>query len=73
MDAVWYENTTFSDEPNENSEAAWASLIPDGQGFIRHPTLAKEMKSVSVFHELHCLVRRSSTHPIILLSSHSSY
>jgi hypothetical protein len=32
------------------------SLIPRGRGFVRHPKLAKVEKSVSVFHELHCLV-----------------
>jgi hypothetical protein len=53
---IWNENSTFSDEPSTITEAAWASLIPDGRGFVTHPKLAKEMKSVSVFHELHCLV-----------------
>ena len=56
-DVIWNANTTFSDEPSEITEAAWASLIPEGRGFVMHPKLAPgDKKSVSVFHELHCLV-----------------
>ncbi|KAF2024504.1 hypothetical protein EK21DRAFT_104617 [Setomelanomma holmii] len=56
----WQPNTTFSDEPSALTEAAWAGLIPEGRGFVTHPRLAPKeegarMKSVSVFHELHCL------------------
>jgi hypothetical protein len=55
-DVVWAENRTFSCEPSDTTEAAWASLLPEGRGFIQHPILGNnEMKSVSVFHELHCL------------------
>jgi hypothetical protein len=41
-----------------DSERAWKSLFPIGRGFVLHPELAKEEKTVSVFHELHCLVCR---------------
>ncbi|KAF1941075.1 hypothetical protein EJ02DRAFT_378558 [Clathrospora elynae] len=55
-DVVWWENKTFTAEPSEESEKAWMSVIPIGRGFIDHPVLApKQMKCVSVFHELHCL------------------
>ncbi|KAJ4372904.1 hypothetical protein N0V83_003195 [Neocucurbitaria cava] len=54
-DVVWYQNDTFAQEPSAITEKAWADLIPEGRGFVTHPTLAKELKSVSVFHEIHCL------------------
>lgn len=59
---VWNANASFADEPSELTDAAWSSLIPKGRGFVIHPKLApadgkeKKGKSVSVFHELHCLV-----------------
>lgn len=56
-DVVWQQNDTFAQEPSAITEKAWADLIPKGRGFVKHPKLAKELKSVSVFHEIHCLVR----------------
>jgi hypothetical protein len=54
---VWNKNPTFADTPSELTEAAWATLIPNRRGFIRHPKLtSSELKSVSAFHEIHCLV-----------------
>ena len=55
-DVVWWQNDTFAQEPSAITEKAWADLIPEGRGFVKHPKLAKELKSVSVFHEIHCLV-----------------
>ncbi|KAH7383994.1 hypothetical protein BKA66DRAFT_463249 [Pyrenochaeta sp. MPI-SDFR-AT-0127] len=53
---VWQRNDTFAQEPSAVTEKAWADLIPQGRGFVSHPTLTKnELKSVSVFHEIHCL------------------
>ncbi|KAF2832743.1 hypothetical protein CC86DRAFT_341428 [Ophiobolus disseminans] len=58
---VWNANASFADEPSERTDAAWSSLIPKGRGFVIHPKLApadggeRKGKSVSVFHELHCL------------------
>jgi len=59
---VWNINVSFADESSELTDAAWTSLIPKGRGFVIHPKLAptdgkdKKGKSVSVFHEIHCLV-----------------
>jgi hypothetical protein len=56
-DVVWTHNSTFGSDPSAASEAAWQELIPLGRGFVRHARLTGgEEKSVSVFHELHCLV-----------------
>ncbi|KAF7452518.1 DUF3328 domain containing protein [Pyrenophora tritici-repentis] len=55
QNVVWSENTTFAASPNAATEAAWKSLIPSGRGFIQHPVLAKDIKAIAVFHELHCL------------------
>ncbi|THV45503.1 hypothetical protein BGAL_0481g00040 [Botrytis galanthina] len=52
---TWYPNTTFSMKPTPESEAAWGSLMPVGRGFIYRPEIAPIVKSVSVFHQLHCL------------------
>ncbi|CAI9628776.1 unnamed protein product [Alternaria burnsii] len=48
-------NETFPQRPNEESDAAWASLFPEKLGFIRHPVLAPGVAGIAVFHELHCL------------------
>ncbi|TGJ84799.1 hypothetical protein E0Z10_g3945 [Xylaria hypoxylon] len=42
-------------------ESAWDKLIPDGLGYVKHPTLAPELSVIAVFHQLHCLytVRRA--------------
>ncbi|KAF1962132.1 hypothetical protein CC80DRAFT_358382, partial [Byssothecium circinans] len=53
--SVWQMNHTFADKPSPESEAAWQSIIPDGRGFVTHPTLAPTNASLSVFHEIHCL------------------
>ncbi|KAJ8113015.1 hypothetical protein ONZ43_g5254 [Nemania bipapillata] len=46
---------------NGSHEPAWDKLIPNGLGYVRHPTLAPEVSVVAVFHQLHCLytVRRA--------------
>ncbi|RAR12422.1 hypothetical protein DDE82_000133 [Stemphylium lycopersici] len=54
-DVVWQQNASYSGEPTEENDKTWADLIPDGRGFVRHPVLAKELKAVSVFHQIHCL------------------
>jgi len=70
-DVVWRENTTFSQSPTPESERAWDDWIPMGRGFVIHDTLApKCQKSVSVFHELHCLVGFVFTFPSLHLASH---
>ncbi|KAF9467899.1 hypothetical protein BDZ94DRAFT_1248012 [Collybia nuda] len=32
----------------------WASLTPEGQGFVRHP-VHEEYFSISLYHQIHCL------------------
>ncbi|XXG94397.1 hypothetical protein Hte_000652 [Hypoxylon texense] len=46
---------------NGSHEPAWDKLIPNGLGYVKHPTLAPEISVVAVFHQLHCLytVRRA--------------
>jgi hypothetical protein len=62
---IWNANASFANEPSALTDAAWESLIPNGRGFVIHPKLAptdgedKKGKSVSVFHEIHCLVSSS--------------
>jgi hypothetical protein len=53
-------NKTFPQRPNEESDAAWASLFPEKLGFVQHPELAPDVASIAVFHELHCLVNPRS-------------
>lgn len=53
---VWQHNLTFSQKPSPESEAAWASLIPTGRGFIHHKPEAPFISNIAVFHQLHCLV-----------------
>ena len=59
VEQVWEHNLTFSSEPTPQSEAAWASIIPIGRGFIHQPELAPFVSSIAVFHQLHCLVGQS--------------
>lgn len=63
---VWQHNLTFSQPPTPQSEAAWASIIPAGRGFIHHEPIAPFISNIAVFHQLHCLVRLShpTFHPI---------
>ncbi|KAK8064601.1 hypothetical protein PG994_007239 [Apiospora phragmitis] len=46
---------------NGSHEPAWDKLIPNGLGYVKHPTLAPEFSVIGVFHQLHCLytVRRA--------------
>jgi hypothetical protein len=76
QDVVWNKNRTFADAPSELTEAAWATLIPNGRGFIRHPRLtSNKLKSVSAFHETHCLVSstRRERYEVTSLSTHVAW
>jgi hypothetical protein len=53
---VWEHNLTFSQAPTAESEAAWASVIPVGRGFIHHDEIAPFISNIAAFHQLHCLV-----------------
>lgn len=38
------------------SERAWLNLLPDGIGAVQYDELADDIVTLSVFHQLHCLV-----------------
>jgi len=59
---------TFPQRPNEESDAAWASLFPEKLGFVQHPVLAPNVAGIAAFHELHCLVSTST----LFSSSHET-
>ncbi|KAF2873317.1 hypothetical protein BDV95DRAFT_566708 [Massariosphaeria phaeospora] len=54
----------FAALPPKNGEAekVWDSLLPKGLGYVKHPKFAPEDSTVSVFHQLHCLVIYSPPH-----------
>ncbi|KAI1465030.1 uncharacterized protein F4812DRAFT_128443 [Daldinia caldariorum] len=52
---TWEHNLTFTQKPSPASEAAWASIIPAGRGFVHHPQLAPFISNIATFHQLHCL------------------
>lgn len=56
----FYHNLTFTERPSDESERAWASIIPVGRGFIHHEPLAPTISNIAVFHQLHCLVSASN-------------
>merc|ERR1712070_734972 len=73
------EDKLFANGSNPKSDEAWATLTPQGDGFILlpndtrqqwelepgKPTKAGEVYDISVFHELHCL-RHIRTHTFTL-------
>lgn len=66
-------NDTYPGPPTMESEYAWLDLlpgrkalmsideemltIPDGVGAVQHDDLSDAIVTLSVFHQLHCLVR----------------
>lgn len=56
LQTTWEHNLTFTQEPSPESEAAWASIIPSGRGFVHHAQLAPFISNIALYHELHCLV-----------------
>ncbi|KAK2879394.1 hypothetical protein FQN49_000912 [Arthroderma sp. PD_2] len=54
---VFVYNRTFGADPQTDSatEAAWDSLVPVGQGSVRYPAGSKDVYTLSVVHQLHCL------------------
>jgi len=49
-------NRSFSYPPSPTTDSAWRGLFPDGGGFFNHPTLPSTTSTLSVLHQLHCLV-----------------
>lgn len=48
-------NTIFSQPPSPESDAAWESLFPTGNGFVQHATVSPASSGLVVYHGLHCL------------------
>ncbi|KAL4869530.1 hypothetical protein BDV12DRAFT_75899 [Aspergillus spectabilis] len=52
-------NRTFGEDPqvDENTVIAWDSIVPVGQGSVRHPSGSEtaSVYTLSVVHQLHCL------------------
>ncbi|EPQ56285.1 hypothetical protein GLOTRDRAFT_39785, partial [Gloeophyllum trabeum ATCC 11539] len=55
-----HENTTHFGISSEEDEHDWASVFPDGNGFVRLGP-SKRLFALSAFHEMHCMqsVRRA--------------
>ncbi|ESZ92448.1 hypothetical protein SBOR_7165 [Sclerotinia borealis F-4128] len=51
-------NRDFSYPPSNATDAAWNRLFPGkyGGGFFNHPDVEGERATLSVLHQLHCLV-----------------
>lgn len=52
-------NRTFGEATSNASRAAWEALFPAHGRFFKHPNLAPKRSALSVFHQLHCLVKYS--------------
>ncbi|KAF2186413.1 hypothetical protein K469DRAFT_151373 [Zopfia rhizophila CBS 207.26] len=57
---IFEERPIFSQPPSDESNAAWAAMIPKGRGFVKvkdeNPDGDTDgLYCVSVFHQLHCL------------------
>ena len=50
-------NGIYGEQPSEITDQAWENLFPEQGGFFKHPDLAPMRSALSVFHQLHCLVR----------------
>ena len=48
-------NRTFA-ESSKLADEAWDELLPAQNGYFSHPTIAPQRSTLSVYHELHCLV-----------------
>jgi hypothetical protein len=59
---VFRYNRTFA-EDTQRSAKAWKSLFPAQNGYFTHPSIAPERSTLSVYHNLHCLVL--STNPFV--------
>jgi hypothetical protein len=47
----------YGEAPSTITDARWEALFPRQGGFFKHPNIAPERSALSVFHQLHCLVR----------------
>ena len=58
---TFHYNRSFTERPSEYTDGAWHSLFPRQGGYFRHPQIAPSRSAFAVFHQLHCLVRKSAT------------
>jgi hypothetical protein len=49
-------NRTFAEVPSHETDEAWESLFPPHGGFFNVTELGSQRSTLSVFHQLHCLV-----------------
>lgn len=49
-------DTSFMVQPNKTDDHTWDPMFPSST-FFPHPDIAPERGTLSVFHQLHCLVR----------------
>jgi len=54
-DRTFIYNRTFA-EGTVRSAKAWNSLFPAENGYFTHPSIAPERSTLSIYHNLHCLV-----------------
>lgn len=47
----------FAEIPSNQTDEAWKHLFPPHGGFFTHPAAPHQRSTLSVFHQLHCLVR----------------
>ena len=48
-------NRTFA-EASKQADQAWRDIFPPPNGYFSHPTIATQRSTLSVYHQLHCLV-----------------
>lgn len=65
-------NESFATPPPQEGgqEPVWDSLIPNGLGYVKHPTLAPNLSVISVFHQLHCLYTLRRAYYAISVDQH---
>ncbi|RAH86269.1 hypothetical protein BO86DRAFT_395707 [Aspergillus japonicus CBS 114.51] len=73
---VFTYNRTFGADPREdaNTQAAWDSIVPLGQGTVRYPTPDTDQiyYTVSVVHQLHCLWSIHQSYYGVMSVNHSA-
>lgn len=48
-------NHTFA-ENSQRADQAWKDVLPPQNGYFSHPKIAPQRSTLSVYHQLHCLV-----------------
>lgn len=53
---TFHYNRTFAEIPSDTSNKAWESLFPPHGGFFDISGVSSQRSTLSIFHQLHCLV-----------------